>query len=492
MGQQGRGVFVRTSRVALLLPSVCVLLFALLASSCGPADDGVSSAPLGARTGENHNVIVLLLDDVGMDKLGVSAEHPKPANTPVMDRLAAEGVYFPNTWTYPVCSPTRVSILTGRYGFRTGVGTVTGRPGTALGGFLARAEEVTLPELLRPAGYQAWAVGKWHVGNIGWDGGINMHPIEWGGFEKQLGTLINVGSVEYSETDWHDWTKNVVDESGYEEVHVSNYATSETVDDALALIEERGSEPFFLWLAFNAPHTPFHVPPAELHTMKGTFCEGNCGAPRKYAAALEAADTEIGRFLESVPADILANTTVLLIGDNGTPPQAVMRPWPGSASKGTVTERGINAPLIAWGAAVEQPGRVSDALVCSVDLYPTVLELAGVAPPADGVPRDGRSFASVLRDEQQSDAGDGPRDWAYSEKFQPNGFDLRRTKHFRTVRNRTGWKVQQYPLSAPGKRWRLFDLRVDPQEERNLYPPKTVEAKAAFDELKGVLASLKG
>ncbi|MFT7677268.1 MAG: arylsulfatase A-like enzyme, partial [Planctomycetota bacterium] len=262
------------------------------------------------------NILVVVLDDVGVDSVGVYAEGTDPAPTPIFDSLAQSGVLFRNAWANPICSPSRAEILTGRYGFRTGVGHIVGANSWALA-----LSELTIPEVLarNPAlGYRSAAFGKWHLSSNlvgGGDLGPNLQ-----GFEHFAGTW---GNIDPGTESYYAYEKLV----DGQRAPATGYATTEVVDDALAWIQG-SADPWFCYVAFQAPHDPFHAPPAHLHTQDAQI---NGLDPRFfprpfYLAMLEAADTEMGRLLAGIGAD-LANTHVIVLGDNGTPREASIAPF---------------------------------------------------------------------------------------------------------------------------------------------------------------------
>jgi arylsulfatase B len=163
----------------------------------------------------------------------------------------------------------------------------------------------------------------------------------------------------------------------------STYATTDTTNDALAWINARGSNPWFAWVAYNAPHSPFHKPPSDLHTYDTEVSGWNTlpiGANQRthFNAAIEALDTEIGRLLSSMTPTVLANTWVIFVGDNGSPPQVVQDPFGSTHAKNTLYEGGVRVPLLISGPGVVSPDRESSDLVHAVDLYSTILEMAGI------------------------------------------------------------------------------------------------------------------
>jgi arylsulfatase A-like enzyme len=408
---------------------------------------------------------VLLLDDVGVDKVAAYGEHPDAGPTPVLDTLARHGALFRNAWATPVCSPARATLLTGRQPFRHGVGETIGAGDPPLAD-----AEVALPEALAPAGYRTAALGKWHLAPPDVDDPWG-HPITWGGFERHIGTRQNIG-------DYFEWVRGDTDASGSVQQVVTTYATTQIVDDALDVIEGFGGQPWLLWVAFHAPHKPLHVPPAALHT------QGTPDDPvEQYRAMLEAVDSEIGRLLASLRPAVLQRTYVFVLGDNGTYAAAITPPFGlGGGHKGTVREEGVNVPFVVVGPDVE-PGE-RPALVHIADLFPTVLELAGL--PLPPVELDGLSLVRVLRSRTRA----SPHEHVFTQRFQPNGVGLPRTLHLRAARDRRYKLIYEKVPGQPLFR-ALFDLADDPFELSNLLaaPALGPGQQQAYDELAAYMAS---
>ena len=174
--------------------------------------------------------------------------------------------------------------------------------------------------------------------------------------------------------DYFNWTLTT---NGVE-TSKSTYITSELTNQAVEWINNQKG-PWFLWLAYNAPHTPFHLPPASLHTrdLSGTTADIEQNPRAYYLAAVEALDTEIGRLLSAISTEELANTTIIFVGDNGTPRRVVSNDSPYRGAKSSLYEGGINTPLIVTGAGVERVGISDDSLISTTDLFATISELAG-------------------------------------------------------------------------------------------------------------------
>lgn len=416
-----------------------------------------------AGAGAASNVLLIVIDDVGTDSLRLynpGTDGTFPA-TPTLDSLASSGIVFRRAYAYPTCSPTRSTLLTGRYGFRTGIGYALANPQTDP---VLKSLEFTLPEILvaqGPNAVRCASIGKWHL-SFGAD-----EPNTLGGWEHFAGVLV--GALP----DYSRWPKTV---DGSTQPLWSKYATTDNVDDALAWLGKQGSQPWFLWLALNAAHTPYHKPPNDLHTRDNLPDSAAAinAKPRPYfEAMIEAADTEIGRLLASVDRQ---TTTVILLGDNGTLGTVIQAPYDPEHSKGTLAEGGIRVPLVIAGAGVASPGRDCFDLVGTVDLFSTILDLAGADPlevvPADW-PIDSRSLMPILRDQPFTPA----EPYLLSENF-ADGLDPGHAG--RAV---IGSRYKLIQLDLP--REEFYDLQEDPLEQSNLLEGAlTAEQSAELERLR--------
>ncbi len=404
---------------------------------------GFEFCPLGLAA-TPRNILLLIADDYGVDSSSLYNSTNAGASlppTPNLVALAQRGVRFRNAYAHPVCSPTRAAVITGRHGFRTGIGDVIEGAGSPV----LTAAEFTLPEAFAAnagLGYQLAHFGKWHLNNQ------RNSPNAIGNWPHYAGNLL--GAL----TNYSNWNKTV---NGSTTGGYTNYATSDVVTDAIAWIQGRGTAPWFAWVAFNAPHAPYHKPPTNLAphyaTLPGT--QGNINAnPRPYyEAGVEAMDTEIGRLLNAVDR---ATTHVIFMGDNGTPANVLQPPFPSGRGKGTLYEGGIRVPLIIAGPDVVQTNRVSDALVHAVDLFATILELAGISTSATvptNVTLDARGFSSVLHNEAYAPSR------LYAEVFDTttptSGGRALRDERYKLIRFKDGHDE-------------FYDLQADPYEAANL------------------------
>lgn len=334
---------------------------------------------------ELPNLMLVLLDDVGTDKIAAYGEHPNPPPTATLSALAAEGVLFRNAWAAPTCAPSRGMLLTGRYGRRYGLGE---NPGL-LSEERIPPRELYLPQILAesPREYTSAALGKWGIVGFG-NPGLMSDPLDHG-FATHIGSPANV--VSYFQ--WLNSADGVL--TGRE-----GYLTTATIDDAIALMPTL-PEPWFLYLAPNAAHSPVHPPPDPLNPSGVTETDP---LDEQYDAVLTALDIELGRMLGAMDPDVRARTVIIVMGDNGTPDFAITAPFDPTHGKVSMYEGGINVPLIVVGPVVEAPGTESAALVNVVDVTATLTDIAQVDLSAltlgDGTPyiADGTSFLPQLRD----------------------------------------------------------------------------------------------
>lgn len=352
-----------------------------------------------AEAQEQPNILLIVLDDVGIDQIGAWGFGENPPPTPRIDALATSGVRFEQVWSNPNCSPTRASLLTGRHAFRHGIGAVIGNapnePGLA-------PEELILPELLDLGGdYVHAAFGKWHLAS---PGAPPTAPND-AGFGHYDGSLANLDDDLSGAWDYSNWPR-VVD--GVESVS-NDYLTSATVDAALDWIGAT-EQPWFAYVAFHAVHSPFHWPPAALHSVDPSALPSGKPVYWQHRAMMESLDTEIGRLVDGLgPA--AESTTIIVVGDNGTAGPGVELPLVPGKSKHTLYGGGIEVPLLIAGAGVTATG-VCQSPVQVLDLFATVAELAGVDPLAGPNAIDSIALTPYLADP----AAPPIRPYAFSER----------------------------------------------------------------------------
>lgn len=377
-------------------------LAGFVAGCAGPALSG----PWHAAAPRPPNLLVLLIDDVGIDQVSSWPGADPRARTPNLDRLIARGMRFTSAWAAPTCSPTRAELLTGRYGRRTGVGSVIREDTDSE----LPLTELTLAGAVREAGYATSAVGKWHLATMISPTGAR-HPVA-SGFDWYAGSMGNLSEPTAGEYGgYYHWRR--IGPDGVD-AWCDTYATTSTVDDAVARIRAM-PEPWLLYVAFNAGHEPFHLPPAALVAERPAV---PAALDVRYRAAVEALDTELGRLLDGLGTEA-GRTVIAVASDNGTPEPVYGEGADGEEvdAKNSWSELGIRVPMAIVGAGIPA-GTTSDAMVHAVDLWPTLVALAGLDPAAlpTAGPLDGVSLAPLL-----TGAADQVRDWMYTEKFLPNG-----------------------------------------------------------------------
>jgi arylsulfatase A-like enzyme len=355
-------------------------------------------AAFAAEPARPPNLIIILADDLGYGDLGCYGS--EKIATPRIDRMAKEGTRFTDFYmAAPFCSPSRAALLTGRLPARCGVPYVlfptehTGLP----------ASEVTLPEMLKPAGYTSACIGKWH---LGWR--RELRPTRQG-FDEFFG-LLHTNDVEewrlgapfrqlsmFSPLELRDGDRVV--KAPIDQTTLTSRYTARALD----FIRGHRDSPFFLYLAHTMPHIPQYASPAFAGKSKDGV----------YGDAVEELDDSVGQVLDLLrELNLAEHTLVLFTSDNGAPLRVAARananvnsPFPGRANggsnaplragKGSTFEGGIRLPLIAWQPGTVPAGRTEAAPASSLDFFPTFARLAGAKLPA-GITLDGVDITAQL------------------------------------------------------------------------------------------------
>ncbi|MDC1067577.1 sulfatase-like hydrolase/transferase [Candidatus Kapabacteria bacterium] len=370
---------------------IAILLFLFNLSGCD-SDDNIDIN----QSINSPNILLIIADDLGKDAINGYSEGSIKPNTPTLDSIRLSGINFNNFWVYPTCTPTRASIITGKYGYRTGV---------KFAGDRLSESEVTLQKYISDQTSNKYAnaiVGKWHLsGN-----NLNANP-------ESFGIDYYVGLIRGAANDYYQWQKS---EDGTT-TNQTSYITEHFTDLSIDWINNQ-SKPWFLWLAYNAPHTPFHNPPSSMHSQGALpdYVDGVDPTPY-YMAAIEAIDFQIARLLDSIPEEQKQNTIIIFMGDNGSPGQVAQSPYSNRKSKGSLYQGGINVPLFVSGSNVSRIGSDNN-LITSTDLYSTISEIAGISTSEI---HDSKSFRSLftqnsnIRNYQYSEMNDGTNDfWTIS------------------------------------------------------------------------------
>lgn len=395
------------------------------------------------------NILLIIADDMGKDATNGFSEGTIKPNTPNLDKIKTEGLTFTNLWVNPTCTPTRASIITGKYGYRTGVKTV--------GDELSSSEKVLQQYIKEETDntYTTAIIGKWHLSG----GSLNVNP-------EDFGIDYYSGLIRGSVQDYYRWDLTENGETNTQNEYITKVFTDLSKDWLNAQ-----SKPWFLWLAYNAPHTPFHLPPSEMHSQ-GDLPEysDDLDPMPYYMAAIEAMDFQIGELLKSIPEDELDNTIIIYLGDNGTPNQVAQSPYSRTKAKGTLYQGGINVPMYISGKGVSRTGE-DNSLITSTDLFSTIAEIAGVEVSELN---DSRSFKSLLTN--QSDH----RDFQYSEiDGEANNLWTISNGEFKLIVTSTGEEE-------------MYDLSSDPYETDDLLRGTLSATESnAKNELEAELASIR-
>jgi arylsulfatase A-like enzyme len=401
------------------------------------------------------NFVYIMADDMGYADAGFNGG--KEIQTPHLDALARKGAILGSYYVQPVCSPTRASFLTGRYVAHTGVYSVI-KPRTPWGLPLA---ERTLAQALGEAGYQTAIVGKWHLGEF-----QPAYLPTKRGFDHQYGLWF--GMIDYfthkrdGELDWHRNDQPSTDEG---------YSTHLIAKEAVQRILKRDTaRPLFLYLPFNAVHSPLQVPESYLAPY------GKLNGKRKaYAGMLAAMDEAIGQVVSALEEQkILDNTLIIFSSDNGGPsPGTVTENGPLRAGKGTIYEGGVRVCAFATWLGKIPAGKTIDQPIHIVDWYPTLLKLAG-GSLKQPLPLDGKDIWPVLVDGAKS-----PHEGLLLSGTSPEEAAVR-AGDWKLIRGGKG------KAGAKADGFELYNLASDIGEKNNLAesnPEKLAELKLLLNQL---------
>ena len=485
---------------------------------------GLAILPAIAEETSPPNIIVVLLDDAGFSDysfLGAKIQ------TPTIDSLAASGITISNFYVQPRCSPTRASLLTGQHPHSVGLGFLT-TPATAspergaFQGFL-EPSSTTLAEALKAGGYRTYLSGKWHLGEA------EEHWPEQHGFDQSFGLISGASSYYELITDQPRVRRMALNGAGWIPTNSDFYMTEATTDFALKTVKHhvanQGSNPFFLYVAYTAPHWPLHAPPSAIAQYSGLFdknpnsamttrlshlkilglapesdSDGRTGKLAStdpalmavYAAQMTEVDRGIARLRMLLDELALTDNTLMVVfSDNGASAEDVSRrnlhdskvtlgekgsylsygaSWasvsntPFRGHKGSTYEGGIRSPLILyWPDGTKTSPHLDKTSIVSVaDLYPTLLSVAGIETPPASV---GEDLSMIFKGETLERAA--PLFWEHV--------------GWRGARD-GNWKG----VYDPGiKQWQLFNLTLDPGEKTdvsNNYPEVTSRLADAWEQ----------
>lgn len=354
---QTRRDFLRTVRYAAFSAGVMSLL---------PGCSDI--AQIGKSKRKRPNVVLIMTDDQGWGD--ISSHGNNLIETPVVDRLATEGARFERFFVSSVCAPTRASLLTGRYYLRSGTyGVTRGRE-------TMRSEEVTIAEVLKQSGYVTGCFGKWHNGAH-----YPYHP-NGQGFDEFVGFCAG---------HWNNYFDTHLERNG-ESVKTRGYITDVLTDAAIRFIEKNRRWPFFCYVPYNAPHTPWQVPDKyfDKYKARGLDAEIACAY-----GMCENIDDNIGQILKRLDDLRLSESTIVIfLTDNG--PNTDRYNGGMKGRKASVHEGGVRVPLfIRWPGHIDAGRRVTQ-IAAHIDLLPTIVDLCGAAMMKT-LPLDGISLMPLLR-----------------------------------------------------------------------------------------------
>ena len=471
--------------------AACSLLFCLLACAVAPAQEQKPDQPL--------NVVFFLVDDYGWMDTGYGGS--SFYQTPNIDKLAATGMVFTNAYAAcPVCSPTRASIMSGKYPARLDTTDYFGAPqGSAVRQMIEEGknnrwtqqplipadyvdrlplEEVTIAEAFKEHGYATFFAGKWHLGGEG------FHPDDQG-FDINIGGMHGGGPYGGGK-----YFAPFTGMPNLEHIEEGRHLPAVLAEETSKFITAHKDQPFFAYLSFYSVHTPLMGRPdlvekyqklreqleidGEIWGEEGERKVRLIQEHAVYAAMVEAMDEAVGVVLQTLEEQGVAdNTIVVFTSDNGGLSTSEGHPTsnlPLRAGKGWLYEGGVREPLIVRWPGHTAGGSVSEVPVTSTDFYPTLLDAAGLpAKPAQHV--DGQSFATILNGEAE-DRSRAPLFWHYPHYGNQGGSPGGAV--------RVGdWKLIEW--YTPGRPLELYNLAEDIGEQHNLAeanPAKTQELHA--------------
>ncbi|MFO1407875.1 MAG: arylsulfatase [Steroidobacteraceae bacterium] len=431
-------------------------LFCALAALAAPL------AAWAAAEARPPNIVYIVADDLGWKDVGY---HGSDIRTPTIDALAREGARMNQFYAQPMCTPTRAALMTGRYPFRYGLQTAVILSGHTYG---LDTSEWLLPQALGAAGYETAIVGKWHLGHAD-----KKYWPRQRGFDHQYGPLI--GELDYFTHEQHgvlDWYRD------NEPVREPGYTTTLLGNEAVRFIAAQSpSKPFFLYLTFNAPHTPYQAPQEWLDRYSNVADPSR----RAYAASISAMDFEIGRVVAELDRKGLRDDTLIVFqSDNGGTRNAqfageldmtnVKLPpdnGPYREGKGTLYEGGTLVPALANWPGHIPAGTEVNGMIHVVDMYPTLVRLGG-GSTAKSKPLDGLDVWGAIAEGQPS----------------PRTEIVYNVEPLRAAIRQGDWKLVW--ITPLPQKVELYDLAKDPFETRNVaadHPAEVAKLERRVDEL---------
>jgi arylsulfatase A-like enzyme len=424
----------------------------------------IAGAVRGVEQARKPNIVYIVADDLGWKDVGFNG--CTDIKTPNLDKLAENGVRLQQFYAQPMCTPTRAALLTGRYPNRYGLQTIV-IPSVSTYGLAT--DEWLLPQALKEAGYQTAIIGKWHLGH-----GDRKYWPKQRGFDYQYGPLI--GELDYFTHEEHgvlDWYRN------NKPLKEEGYTTTLLGNDAAKYINERdGVTPFYLYLTFNAPHTPYQAPPEYIDRYKSI----EDPTRRTYAGMVTCLDDEIGRVVAALDKRKMRdNTLIVFQSDNGGTHNAMFSGvmadmskvkipcdnGPYREGKGMLYEGGTRiCALVNWPGHIPAGVTVNE-MIHVVDMYPTLARLAG-ASTAKCKPLDGLDVWGTISEGKPS----------------PRTEIVYNVEPYRAAIRQGDWKLIWRTLLPSSVE--LYNIAQDPSEKNNVaaeHPDKVAELQKRIEEL---------
>jgi arylsulfatase A-like enzyme len=430
-----------------------------------------------AQEKTHPNIIIIMTDDQGYGDLGVTG-NPN-VSTPVIDQFANESIRFNNFHVSPVCAPTRSSLMTGRYSLRTGVRD------TYNGGCIMASNELTIAELLKQANYKTGIFGKWHLGDNypsrPSDQGFDESLIHLSGGMGQVGDITTYFKGDKSYFDpilWHNNKKEAY----------KGYCSDVFTEQAIGFIENNPENPFFCYLAFNAPHTPLQVPDKYYQQYKDIdpssgfegdtrpsmkMTEKDKEDARKVYAMVTNIDDNIGKLLKKLDdLNIADNTVIIFMTDNG--PQQTRYVGGMRGRKGEVYQGGVRVPFYIRYPSSFDSNKDIETMAAHIDVLPTLAQICNIELPKKRK-IDGKSLLPLIMGNEV--------DWANRSLF------FYWTRRYPELYYNMALRKGNYKLvgmtnyNAPITDFELYNLEKDPHEQNNIVLENSILANTLKKEL---------
>lgn len=406
----------------------------------------LSAGTFAAET--RPNIILIMADDMGYEAL--SANGSESCKSPNLDKLATQGVRFTNCFSNPICTPSRVKLMTGQYNVRNYVKF----------GWLDRGQ-TTFAHQLKKSGYATAIAGKWQLGKD------KDSPQHFGFEQSCLWQHTRSGrSNEGGKNIDRRFVNPLLEINGEEKDHTDGeYGPQVCTDFICDFIDQNKKKPFLVYYPMILTHCPFDPTPDSTDwdpkRLGSTTYKGDRKDPQRHFRDMVAyADKAIGQIVARLEqSGVRDNTLIIFTGDNGTD-KPIVTPWNGTkvvGGKGTMSDTGTRVPLIAsWPAGIQKPGRVVNDLVEFTDMFPTLCEVTGAKLPKDH-PADGASILPVL----QNKADARTKDWVY---IWYRKQVMVRNKHYSLLVNQDGTNAALTRYKGPFKGKQLADNKLSKAE----------------------------